>query len=277
MYMYHNLICEILRDGEEREDRTGVGTIAVFNKHLTFRMNGQLFPCVTIKETKYKGPLGELAAFVRGSTDNAVLQSYGCNYWTHNLEADYWKDNPNKRFDTDLGKLGYSHTLRDFNGIDQLRTVLDRAWTNPTDRRLLVSHWDPKAASESVLPACHYSWQLFIHGPELEYVSLLWNQRSVDVMLGLPADFVYYGTLLILVANELGKTPYDVSCNLGDTHIYLDHRAGAETLARDGIVYDPPSYEFTGMPYQKVEEFVPDELKLIDYKHGPFVKLKMAV
>jgi thymidylate synthase len=276
MWQYQNLINEILRDGEDRQDRTGVGTKAIFNKSMTFRMKGNLFPMVTIKETKYKGALGELAAFMRGSTDHDLLAQFGCSYWAHNFNAEYWADSKFKRFDSDLGKLGYSYTLRNFEGIDQLRDIMDRAWSTPHDRRLLVSHWHPKDMEESVLPPCHYSWQLFVHGSANEYVSLVWNQRSVDVMLGLPCDFVYYGALLILVANELGKNPYELSCNLGDTHIYNNHLEEAAEVATWNI-YDSPTYKFTGMPYQKVEEFHPDMLKIKNYKHGPFVPLEMAV
>lgn len=277
MYQYQCLISDILQNGETREDRTGVGTRAVFNKQMTFRMDGKLFPLITVKEVKYKGPLGELATFVRGWCNNESLQHFNCNYWTHNLNAEYWVNSPFKRAEGDLGKIGYSYTLRNFEGKDQLREVMDRAWNNPHDRRLLVSHWHPKDMEESVLPPCHYSWQLFLHGDDTKYVSLLWNQRSVDVMLGLPADFVYYGALLILVANELGRVPYEVSCNLGDTHIYNNHLEAARELADNGVVYNSPSYKFTGMPYQRVEDFVPEELEIIDYNHGAFVPLQMAV
>ena len=277
MFQYQNLIYEILRDGEDRKDRTGVGTRAIFNKHLSFRMDEGLFPLVTLKRTLYKGPLGELAGFVRGTTDERVLSKFGCNYWQYNLNADYWATNQYKRFDTDLGKLGYSYHLRNFNGVDQLRTVLDKAKSNPTDRRLLVSHWHPAELHEAVLPPCHYSWQIFIHGIDMEYVSLLWNQRSVDVMLGLPADFVYYGGLLVAIAHELGKTPYEVSCNLGDTHIYHNHFDTALELAHDGKVYPAPAYNFVAPIGQQVEDFIPTQLEILDYESGPFYKLKMAV
>lgn len=277
MYQYQNLLCEVLRDGEERKDRTGVGTKAVFNKHMTFRMDGTYMPIVTLKETKIQAPLGELAAFIRGSTDNAVLAQYGCNYWAHNLNADYWDNSPYKRHSTDLGKLGYSYTLRNFEGVDQLRKIMKLAWDKPHDRRLLVSHWHPKDMEESVLPPCHYAWQIYCHGEDNEYVSLVWTQRSVDILLGLPADFIYYSALLICIANELGRKPYDVSCNLGDVHIYNNHLDTARELAYNGIVFDPPKYKFTGMDYQRVEEFTPDMIELINYKHGAFIPLKMAV
>lgn len=277
MFQYQNLIFEILREGEDRKDRTGVGTRAIFNKHLSFRMDEKQFPLMTLKETLYKGPLGELAGFIRGSTDEKVLADFGCNYWKWNLNAPYWVNSPYKRFDTDLGKLGYSYHLRNFDGIDQLRTVMDKARTNPTDRRLLVSHWHPAELHEGVLPACHYSWQIFIHGIDMEYVSLIWNQRSVDVMLGLPADFVYYGALLTAIANELGKQPFELACNLGDTHIYHNHIDEALDLAINGKIFKPPTYVFKAPKYQRVEDFLPDQLIIKNYKSGPFVKLPMAV
>lgn len=277
MYHYQNLIFEILRDGEDRKERTGVGTRSIFNKHLSFIMDGINFPLITLKKTLYEGPMGELAAFIRGSTNELSLQSFGCNYWKYNLKADYWQSSKYRRSDHDLGKLGYSYTLRNFEGIDQLRTVIDKAKANPTDRRLLVSHWHPKDMRESVLPPCHYSWQLYIHGIDMEYVSLVWNQRSVDVMLGLPADFVYYGALLAAIANELGKIPYKLSCNLGDTHIYHNHFEAALELALSGKVHKPPTYKFKGLPGTKTEEFVPGNIEILNYKHGPFIKLPMAV
>lgn len=277
MFQYQSLLFEILREGEDRNDRTGVGTRAVFNKHMSFRMDGQKFPLITLKQTFYKGPLGELAAFIRGSSDNRDLKKYGCHYWEQNLEADYWKGSEHQEHENDLGELGYSRLLRDFSGVDQLRVVMEKAKNKPTDRRLLVSHWDPSKLSNACLPPCHYSWQIFIHGPDMDYVSLVWNQRSVDVMLGLPADFVYYGALLVAIAKELGKTPYEVSCNLGDTHIYHNHFDAALDLAINGNPYEAPTYVWNGKKDQQVEEFTPGDIQIVGYQHGPAIKLPMAV
>lgn len=277
MFQYQNLIFEILRDGEDRNDRTGVGTRALFNRNITFKMEGKRFPLVTLKKTLYKAAFGELAAFIRGSSDNSVLQGFGCNYWKENLNAPYWVNSPHKKHKNDLGRLGYSTQLRDFNGVDQLRTIMSTAKHNPTDRRMLAIQYNPSEIDKAVLPACHYAWQLFVHGPEMEYVSLLWNQRSADVMLGLPMDFAYYGALLAAIANELGKEPYELSVNIGDAHIYLNHYDNALKLALDGKLFEPPTYEWVGKKGAFVEEFQPDDIEILGYESGPYIQLEMAV
>lgn len=105
-------------------------------------------------------------------------------------------------------------------GIDQLQTIINKAKTNSTDRRLIVNAWNPTYEKNMGLPPCHYSWQILIHNNK---VNLIWNQRSCDMFLGVPFNIASYAMLLLLLAKELGYEPGVLRGNLGDVHIYENH------------------------------------------------------
>jgi thymidylate synthase len=102
-------------------------------------------------------------------------------------------------------------------GIDQLKTIINKAKKDPTDRRLIVNAWNPTFEKNMGLPPCHYSWQILIHNNK---VNLIWNQRSCDMFLGVPFNIASYAMLLLLFAKELGYEPGILRGNLGDVHIY---------------------------------------------------------
>ena len=116
-------------------------------------------------------------------------------------------------------------------GVDQLGNVVETLKKNPTDRRMLVTAWNPEDLDKMGLPACHYGYQVTVLDGKL---NLMWNQRSVDTMLGLPFNIASYGLLLHLLAKESGFKEGKLIGFLGDVHIYENHiDAAREQLLRE--------------------------------------------
>ena len=125
MRNYNALLKEIMENGVDREGRNGK-TRGLFTKQLRFKMEDG-FPATTTKSLAFRSVAAELFWFISGNNDNKVLQKLGCNIWTANAEAPYWK--PKAKFDGDLGRV-YGVQWRDWkkpNGgsIDQLKTVIE--------------------------------------------------------------------------------------------------------------------------------------------------------
>ena len=250
MKQYLDLLKDILENGNEREDRTGVGTISVFGRQIRFNMNDG-FPAVTTKKLAWKSVVSELLWFLEGSTNehrlaeirnekhyNELTEKERKTIWTLNAEnqgvALGYKDG-------ELGPVyGKQWTkwkkiiiepMRDFFGgfcgdtfrteeINQIENIIKEIKENPTSRRLLVSAWNVAELEEMALPPCHYSFQFYVDGDKL---SLMWNQRSVDSFLGLPFNIASYGLLLHIIAKLTNKIPHELIGNLGDCHIYKNH------------------------------------------------------
>ena len=209
---YKRLLNYVLERGLEKTDRTGTGTLSVFNKQITFDLSGGDFPILTTKKIAFKTMVTELKWFLRGDTNIKYLQDNDCKIW----DGDYKKSG---RTDGELGPI-YGKQWRDWNGIDQFKNLIEGLTNNPDGRRHIVSAWNVSDLDKMTLPPCHYSYQCYIRG---DYVDLLWNQRSADLFLGVPFNISSYALLLILIANEIDKTPGVVTGNFGDLHLYKKH------------------------------------------------------
>lgn len=292
---YLSLLADIHANGDDRVDRTGVGTRAVFGKHLDIPV-WKGFPLTTTKKTAFKAIKSELLWFIEGSTDERRLAEihYGNRdaanktIWTANAQADYWK--PKAKYDGDLGNV-YGKQWRSWSThlhepkvdkdghtwqleitIDQLQQCIDKIKTNPTDRRILVSAWNVGDLSQMALPPCHMFYQFFVAGDRL---SLQMYQRSVDTMLGLPFNIASYALLLEMVAQVTGKKADRLIMSLGDTHIYKDHLwAVPVQLQRQPLA--PPKI-WLNPEVKNIDDFKMDDIKLVDYQSHEAIKLEMAV
>lgn len=257
---YCTLIREILRDGDDRETRNAP-TRAVFGKMLTVHELcwGQ-FPILAGRQMYYKGVFGELAAFLKGPKTVKDFEDEGCNYWKK------WAN------DDGMIELDYGNSWLDFNGINQLQNVLHSLSERPTDRRHIISGWRPDRLSSLSLPCCHLLYQWYVNGNELE---MIWYQRSVDTMIGLPSDVILAAAWNILMANELGLQPGKLIFMLGDTHIYRSHlNATREYLNRvsfDVFINDCPGYLLDG----NINTFNKDSISLIDYQYCPPLQFEL--
>lgn len=247
MQSYLEIVDKILREGEWKNNRTGIDTLAIAGAMFEHDMS-KGFPLLTTKKMAQKAIKVELEGFIQGITDKQWYQERGCTIWDewcNPQKAPYGTDEESKskmKAERDLGPI-YGFQWRHWNadyesfdtdysdkGIDQLAKIVQTLKKNPNDRRMIVNAWNPEKLSQMALPPCHYGFQVTVINNKL---NLLWNQRSVDTMLGLPFNIASYGTLLHLLAKESGFEEGKLIGFLGDVHIYENHLEGAkEQLTR---------------------------------------------
>ena len=255
---YQDLLQTILDYGKHKKDRTGTGTKSTFGYTIRWDMT-QGFPLLTTKRMPMKTIATELKWFLKGDTNIKYLHDNNCHIW----DGDYKKSG---RTDGELGPI-YGKQWRDWNGEDQIQNLINDLKTNPDSRRLMVSAWNVGELDKMTLPPCHYGFQMYTteltleerqlefcyrlgkdvsYAKKLEHIdldkdyvpkrkiSLMWNQRSVDVFLGLPFNIASYALLLKLIGKEVNMVPDQLIGNLGDTHLYLNHLDQAkEQLKRE--------------------------------------------
>ena len=163
----------------------------------------------------------------------------------------------------------------DYNGkgIDQLANVVKKLKEDPSDRRMIVSAWNPQQLHQMALPPCHYGFQVTVIDRK---INLQWNQRSVDTMLGLPFNIASYGLLLHLLSKETGLAEGKLIGSLADVHIYENHVGGAkEQLSRDPLAYKPPSIRTE--EFKSIFEWKSTDTVLDGYESHPPIKFDIAV
>lgn len=267
---YKGLLSSVLHGGADKADRTGTGTKAVFGRMLRHDM-ATGFPILTTKKIYFEKAVTELLWILSGYTDLAYLNEHGVDYWN----ADYKRSG---RTDGTLGPV-YGKQWRDFNGVDQLRKLLLEIQANPNSRRLMVSAWNPAELDDMVLPPCHYGFQVYINNGKID---LMWQQRSADVFLGLPYDFVMYGLLLELIAKGNNLEPGRLIASLGDCHLYNNHLEQARLqLEREAKPLPTISLDFGLKIEEGAGEFllIPSKnmIKLNNYEHHKAIKAPLSV
>lgn len=271
MKNYQALITKILDYGDERMDRTGVGTKALFGTQLKFYLQDG-FPATTIKQLMFKTVAAELAGFLEATESAQRMEELGAKIWHANARAWYKSDNTNSRNIHDLGRI-YGVQWRKWNNtIDQLGDVVRRITDNPSDRRLIVTAWNPSEQDKMCLPPCHTHFQFFVR--QGIYLDCLFYMRSVDVFLGLPFDIASYALLTHIVANQTGLVPGILTASMGDTHIYNNHVDQCELIV-SRTPHVPPVLELDRNA--TIDNFYPNMAKLVGYKHEGRVEAPMAV
>ncbi len=304
MKQYHDLLQDILTNGESREDRTGVGTISVFGRQLRFDLT-KGFPAVTTKKLAWKAVVSELLWFIEGSGDERRLAEilYGRpdsernTIWTGNAEAAYWR--PKAKFPGDLGRvygvqwrhwrqcpefaaedlvrqdeLGawYSGPIPESKEIDQLANLLEGLKTDPYGRRHILTAWNVGELDKMALPPCHVLAQFYVSNGKL---SCHMYQRSVDVFLGLPFNIASYALLTHLIARECELDVGELVISTGDTHIYSNHvdqvkqQLNREPMKLPTLWLNPN--------IKKVEDFTMETIDLDNYFSHGTIKAEMAV
>jgi thymidylate synthase len=209
---YLDLLRDILENGSQQDDRTGVGTRSVFGRQLKCDLS-KGFPLMTTKKVHFKSIAIELLWFLRGETNVRWLQERGVKIW------DEWADE-----NGDLGPV-YGKQWRRWEGpdgteIDQLADILDQIRTNPASRRLIVSGWNPVDVPTMALPPCHTLYQFNVADGKL---NCQLYQRSADMFLGVPFNIASYALLTAMVAKVCGLQPGEYIHTFGDAHIYSNH------------------------------------------------------
>lgn len=231
MKQYHDLLKSILSNGNEHDDRTGVGTVSHFGYQTRFDLRDG-FPIVTTKKIPFRWIAEELFWFLSGDTNEANLRARGVDIW-----AEWADEEHTRRFSRNPGDLGpvYGYLWRSFggeyperNGVDQIANLIDRIQHNPNSRRLIVTGWDPRQADKVDLPPCHTLFQFKVEGGRVLHCQLY--QRSADAFLGVPFNLSSYALLMHMVAHVCGLEVGEFVYTLGDYHVYKNHIEQVEAL-----------------------------------------------
>lgn len=234
------------------------------------------FPLLTTKQMGLKNIAAELEFFIKGVTNKKFLEDRGCYIWSSG-----WK-NPKSSNPNDLGPV-YGWNWRRFGeiydedddgvleGADQLANLVNTLKTNPADRRMIVSAWNPNQLSRQALPPCHFVFGVNTIGNRL---NLNWVMRSVDCGLGLPYNIASYSLLNLLLAREANLPPGELTCTMFDCHIYCNHIDQLrEQLTRQP--YPLPTVKITGD--KSIFDWEYTDFELSNYKHHPKITMDVAV
>ena len=264
MRQYHELMERVLREGLEKRDRTGTGTLSVFGHQMRFDL-ADGFPLVTTKRLHLKSIVHELLWFLRGDTNVRYLQENGVRIWDEWAGAD--------------GELGpvYGYQWRnwetpDGRKIDQIEQVLQSIRRNPESRRHIVTAWNPADVPKMALPPCHCLFQFYVGAGRL---SCQLYQRSADIFLGVPFNIASYALLTMMVAQVTGLKPGEFIHSFGDAHLYLNHL----DQAREQLTRRPfPLPRMKLNPEVKdIFAFCYEDFTLENYQAHPHIKAQVAV
>lgn len=290
MLAYLNIVQDILDHGELKSTRQGIDAHAIAGAYFEHDMaNG--FPLLTTKKVPLRLVASELEFFIKGLSDKQWLldrNNHIWDEWANPQKAPYGHDAKSQQrmlAERDLGAI-YGYQWRHFNapydnydsdytnqGVDQLKNVIDMLRTNPNDRRMLVTAWNPLMLGQMALPPCHYGFQVTVIKKRL---NLLWNQRSVDTMLGLPFNIASYALLLHLLAKETGFKEGKLIGFLADVHLFVNHLEGAkEQLSRDPHKYPLPTIQTDN--FKSIFDWQYIDTQLINYHSYPALKFKIAI
>ena len=295
---YQNLLQTILDFGVEKKDRTGTGTKSIFGYTIRHNMK-EGFPALTTKKLAWKQVVSELLWFLTGQTNIQYLLKHNNHIWdgdayknyasktSMDVDGQYTKEEfigkikVDNEFAKKWGDLGpiYGKQWRKWDGrngrIDQIDDLVRELKTNPDSRRLMVSVWNVGELDQMVLPPCHYGFQVWTREEDgKRYISLMWNQRSVDTFLGLPFNIASYGLLLHIIANEVNMIPDELIGNLGDAHLYSNHIEQAkEQIGRTS--FDLPQLK-TDAKMDGICCNVPDDFILEGYQYHPTIKAPLS-
>ena len=259
---YAELINKVLSQGEIRNTRNGE-TQSIFGEVLNVPLNGDYtFPIIQGRKMYPDGVLGELAAMLRKPTHISDFETWGCNYWKT------WAK-PDGSIAVDYGNAWHAD-----NQIEHLKDALAN---NPHDRRMIINGWRPGKLKELDLPCCHLLYQFYVR--EGKFLDIMWYQRSVDMMVGLPSDIIFAAAWLISIVNEFNMIPGNITMVLGDCHVYSEHYSAAQdyvgNVQYDNLIVTHPTYRLNAEPGKDFCSFEPSDIILSTYPSRPKINLEL--
>lgn len=281
MKPYLDLLKQVFDEGERKPNRTGIDTISLSGAMFRHDMR-KGFPLLTTKKMPPRTIFAELEGFIKGIFDKTWYQERKCNIWNgwcNPKIVPYGNDEATKArmaAESDLGPI-YGYQWRNFNGsgVDQLKNAIETLKRDPTDRRMIVSAWNPIQLPEMALPPCHFCFHLLSDG---KFFDLCWSQRSVDTFLGLPFNIASYAMLLTLIAKEVRMTPRYLVGHLDDVHIYENHFEQAkEQLSRQP--FELPTIEILNSDGDgwSIFDWKYTDFRLNNYRHHDKIEAPVAV
>lgn len=293
MKQYQDMLYHILKNGEERKDRTGTGTVGVFGYQNRYDLS-EGFPLMTTKKTPLRIIFEELKWFLNGDTDIKYLLDKNVDIWNPDAYRDYcskmedYSDamimtfeqfvDHSKEHGYDLGfiygKQWRSWTVADgLSVIDQIANVIESIKNDPYGRRHIVSAWNVGELDGMALPPCHLLFQFYVSGNGK--LSCQLYQRSADTFLGVPFNIASYALLVHEIAHLTNLKVGEFIHTFGDAHIYLNHiEQVKEQLFREPKAL--PKLEII-RDVKSIDDFTWEDFSLTGYDPHPAIKGNVSV
>lgn len=291
---YRNIMLRALASGDKKEDRTGVGTLALWGEMAKFDLSLNKFPIITTKRVFWKTAIKEMLFFLSGSNSLQDLLKENVKIWTDWPLAKYRKLSQSDitqeefenrilnddKFAAEWGNLGdiYGASWRRWEGADgqiydQIADVVDVLKNNPNSRRILFHAWNVPKISGMALPPCHmvYQYQVTSSGR----LNSIMYQRSCDINLGLPFNWVGQAALQMMLAKVCNLELGDMVWMGSDVHLYSNHiEQAALQLNRD--FREQPTMFLIG-DQSSIDDFTIDDFRLDGYDPHPAIAAPVAV
>ena len=274
MKQYLDFAKYTLRNGIDKQDRTGTGTISIFGYQMRYDLQ-KGFPLMTTKKIPFRLIASELLWFLRGDTNTKYLLENNNDIWNE------WADE-----NGNLGRIygqqwrSWQYYDEDSEGnlqcieIDQIKEVIEEIKKNPDSRRLIVSAWnvgDYKTGKMN-LPPCHVLFQFYVVNGKL---SCHLYQRSCDIFLGCPFNIASYSLLTHMIAHVCDLDVGEFIHSIGDAHIYKNHIR--QIVKQIGRKPKPLPTLILDANIKDINEFTLDHIQLANYDSHPSIKGEVSV
>ncbi len=264
MKQYLDLLQYVLDSGNEKDDRTGTGTISTFGYQMHFDLS-EGFPVLTTKKLHLRSIIHELLWFIKGDTNVKYLKDNKVRIWNE------WADE-----NGDLGPV-YGHqwrkwTASDGRQIDQLKILIEGLKNNPNSRRHIINAWNVGDLDKMALPPCHAMFQFYVSGNKL---SCQLYQRSADIFLGVPFNIASYALFTMMIAQVAGYEAGKFVHTLGDAHIYLNHKEQVK-LQLSRTPTQLPTMSINS-EISDIEGFSINDFELKNYNPQPHIKGEISI
>lgn len=256
---YLNIVEDILNNGYYDNNRTGMPTYKLPHQVMQFNLEKE-FPILTTKFVAFKTAVKEMLWIYKDqSNDVTKLQEQNVHIW------DQWVDENNT-----IGR-GYGYQIAKFHQIDKLIETLK---TNPQDRRMLMTMWNIEDLPHMTLQPCCFMTMWDVTDGRLNCMLI---QRSGDIPLGVPFNTSQYAVLVHLIAQVTGLKPGLFTHVINNAHIYENQVEGMKLqLTRANDEYEAPEL-WINPEITNFYDFTADDIKLIDYKYHPAIKMEVSV
>lgn len=291
---YIDLVRQIIDHGDQRPDRTGVGTRALHGAWMRFNLNDGTIPLLTTKRVPWRAVVHELLWFLDGSTNIRPLLNKGVHIWSDWPHAAYVKATGEKlslaafeqriiadeAFARKWGELGpvYGKQWRRWEGPDgqvhdQIAGLVARLRADPYSRRLLFHGWNVAEIDQMALPPCHLLYQYFVANGKL---SCTLYQRSCDVGLGVPFNIVSAAVLLRMLAHQCDLDPGELLWFGHDVHLYNNQIAPLKEHLLTRVPRAAPTLAIKQRPPSLFDYDIAD-FGVTGYEPHPAIAMDVAV
>lgn len=290
---YINLVKDIMKNGNIRDDRSGVGTISKFGCQLKFDIS-QTVPLLTTKRVPWEMAIEEMLWMLRGSTNSKELEEKGIKIWKGHTSREFLDKSGFPNYKEGQLPYGYGHQIRnaggdtynckncnsenEIAGFDQLEYIVNELRVNPFSRRIKWNLWTANQMIKTQLPCCHNSIQFYVQEiNNIKYLSAMVGMRSNDIACGNPFNIFGYSVLVYIIAMKCDMIPNELIFNLGDAHIYNNHlnkitEQISKSIKSQPVLYLDPSIK--DAPFNNISI---NDFQVIGYYPHPTIKYEMAI